>query len=373
VAGGVLGAITATFARVPGLLVMVPAAIGLRGNIFGAFGNRVSTSIHAGTFRLSLRRETVLGQNLLAAAVLTAGISLGLAVIAKVVAVALGIEGTVGVLDLAVISIVGGAIASAVVMAATLALTAGAVRRDWDLDSVTAPIVSVLGDVLTLPALWLAAGLVGYHLLTPSLGVVLCVASVVIVVVAARSRLDDLRRITRESLPVLLAAATVSTLAGIALEKRFELFDQYPALLVLVPAHLSSAGALGGILSGRVSTKLLLGTAEPTTWPQRSARSDIWFVTALALPVYAFNGIGAHYTARLLGQASPGLPDMLAVSLIGGAAALAFVAAIAYLGDVVAVRTGVDPDTYGIPVVSSSLDLVGAFTLIVTISALGIV
>jgi mgtE-like transporter len=369
----VLGSITATFARVPGLLVLVPAAIGLRGNIFGAFGNRISTSIHTGTFRLSLRRETVLGQNLLAAAVLTAGLSVGLAVVTKGVAVGLGIEGTVGVLDLAVVSIVGGAVASAVVMGATLALTAGAVKRDWDLDSVTAPIVSVLGDVLTLPALWMATALVGLHLVTNSLGIVLSVVSIAIVVVAARSQLEELRRIIRESLPILFAAATVSTLAGIALEKRFELFDQYPALLVLVPAHLSSAGALGGILSGRVSTKLLLGTAEPTAWPERSARSDIWFIAALALPVYAFNGLGAHLTARLLGQASPGLAELVAVSLLAGSAATVFVAAIAYAGAVVSVRTGVDPDTYGIPVVSSSLDLVGAFTLILTITALGIV
>ena len=372
-AGGVLGSITATFARIPGLLVLVPAAIGLRGNIFGAFGNRISTSIHAGTFRLSLRREAVLGQNLLAAVVLTAGLSVALAVVAKVVAVGLGVEGTVGVLDLAVISIVGGAVASIVVMGATLLLAVGAVRRDWDLDSVTAPIVSVAGDVLTLPALWLAAGLVGIHILTPAIGITLSVASIVVVVVAARSQLEELRRIVRESLPILLAAATVSTIAGIALEKRFELFDQYPALLVLVPAHLSSAGALGGIISGRVSTKLLLGTAEPTAWPERAARSDIWFVAALALPVYALNGLGAHLTAAILGEASPGLGSLLAVSLIGGAAAVVFVAAIAYAGAVVSVRTGVDPDTYGIPVVSSTLDLVGAFTLILTITALGIV
>ena len=36
VAGAMLGAIVATFEDLPGLLVMVPAAIGLRGNIFGA-------------------------------------------------------------------------------------------------------------------------------------------------------------------------------------------------------------------------------------------------------------------------------------------------------------------------------------------------
>ncbi len=36
-------------------------------------------------------------------------------------------------------------------------------------------------------------------------------------------------------------------------------------------------------------------------------------------------------------------------------------------------RVGVDPDTYGIPVVSSIVDFVGAVALIVTISLLGIV
>ena len=41
VAGAVLGSITGTFEALPGLIVMVPAAIGLRGNIFGTFGNRL--------------------------------------------------------------------------------------------------------------------------------------------------------------------------------------------------------------------------------------------------------------------------------------------------------------------------------------------
>ena len=49
VAGAFLGAITGTLQDYPGLLVLVPAAIGLRGNIFGAFGNRISTTIHTGT------------------------------------------------------------------------------------------------------------------------------------------------------------------------------------------------------------------------------------------------------------------------------------------------------------------------------------
>ena len=49
------------------------------------------------------------------------------------------------VLDLATVSIVGGIVGSAVVLAATLWLARGAVSYGWDLDNVNAPLVSTLG------------------------------------------------------------------------------------------------------------------------------------------------------------------------------------------------------------------------------------
>jgi mgtE-like transporter len=51
IAGAFLSSITSTLDKYPGLLVLVPAAIGLRGNIYWAFGNRMSTANHTGTFR----------------------------------------------------------------------------------------------------------------------------------------------------------------------------------------------------------------------------------------------------------------------------------------------------------------------------------
>jgi mgtE-like transporter len=371
-AGAFLGAITATLAKYPGLLVLVPPAIGLRGNIFGSFGNRLSTSIHAGTFRWSLRREAALGQNVLAAMLLTMGMSLVLAVVAKTVAVGMGVAGSIDLVSMATVSIVGGLLGSLVVLAASLGLTGGAVRFGWDLDNVAAPLVSTLGDVLTLPAVYLATFLLGISIVTPTVGVVLVAASVVFLVAGWRSTTEGLRRIVHESVPVLLVAGIVSAGAGITLEKSFDRFDALPALLVLVPAHLSSSGALGGVLSGRLSSKLFLGLVPPEGRPNREARRDISLVFLLAVPVYLANGAGAHAVARVLGQASPGLGQMVAVSLIGGALAIAFVVAVAYYGTVAAYRTGVDPDTYGIPVVSSSVDLVGAFTLIIAISTLGL-
>jgi mgtE-like transporter len=372
IAGAFLGAITGTLARYPGLLVLVPAAIGLRGNIFGAFGNRLSTSIHAGTFRWSTRPEAVLGQNVLAAMLLTMGMSLALAVVAKTVAVGMGLSDSIDLLSMSTVSIAGGVLGSVVVLGAALGLTGGAVRYGWDLDNVTAPLVSTLGDVLTLPALYLATLLLGIAVVTPTVGSVLVVASLVLLVAGWQSSTEGLRRIVRESVPILFVAGCVSAGAGIVLEKSFSRFDALPALLVLVPAQLSSSGALGGILSGRLSSKLFLGMVDPSGKPNREARRDITLILLLAVPVYVFNGFGAHWVARALGQASPGLGQMLALSLIAGALAVLFVVAVAYYGTVAAYRTGVDPDTYGIPVVSSSVDFVGAFTLILAIATLGL-
>lgn len=372
VAGAILGSLTATFERRPGLLVLVPAAIGLRGNVFGSLGNRVSTAIHAGDLQLRVRRSTVLGQNVLAAAALTLGMSLALVGIAVMVSVGLGLGHTIGVADLALVSIGGGAVASLPVLAATLGLAAGAVRFGWDLDNVTAPLVSTLGDVLTLPALYFATGLLGLGLVTSGMGWGLAVVALVAIVLGTRSSLPQMRRIVVTSLPVLLLAGVVSSLAGVALERRLVTFSALPALLILVPAHLSSAGALGGILSGRLSSKLLLGLAPPTAVPARAAREDLWLVGALAAPVFVVNGAGAHVVARLLGAQSPGLGHLVAASVLAGAAAMVVVMAIAYYGTIATVRLGIDPDTYGIPVVSSTVDLVGALALVVAIATLGL-
>ena len=372
VAGAFLGAVSATFANRPGLLVLVPAAIGLRGNIFTPVGSRLSTAIHTGTFNLSRNPRSVLGQNVVAAVVLTIAASVLLGVVAKVIAVALGQSGSVPVADFVVVSTVGGILASAVVLASTVGIAAGAVRYDWDLDDVSAPLVSTLGDVLTLPALWLAAGLTGIAIVTPSIALVGVVAAVVVLVLALRTSLDELPRIVRQSMPVLVLAGAVSALAGVAIERQLAPFTEHPALLVLLPAFLSSCGALGGILSGRLGTKLHLGLIEPATVPSRLARRDIGAALALAVPVFAYDALGATAIATLVGHETPGVLTMLAVTMLGGLVAVAFVVLVAYYGTIASFRVGLDPDSYGIPIVTSTVDFTGAVALVLAIVAVGL-
>ena len=230
-AGVALASMSNRLALLPGLVVLIPAAIGMRGNIFGALGSRLGTGIHTGLFSLSRRRWDFLPQNLFAATVLTLSTSLFLGVMARIASAVFGLR-SISVWDFVVISILGGVLGSLVVGTATVGVAVLSHRREWDLDSVSAPIVTAIGDTCTLPALWAASYLAGIRHVTAAVG---AATTLVCVVMAVRGFLTDLplaRRIIRESVPVLFAAGVVDILAGSVVEARIERFIAFPALLV---------------------------------------------------------------------------------------------------------------------------------------------
>jgi mgtE-like transporter len=369
VAGLTLGAISDTLEELPGLLVLVPAAIGLRGTIFGALGARLGTSIHTGTFGLSARADTVLGQNVLASGVLTLVTSVVLAFLAKGVAVGFGLDGTISVVDFLVISLVGGLVSSAVVMVLTVSLAANSVRHSWDLDNVMAPLVTAAGDMVTLPSLFLATFLVGFDIVTPLIAVAGVIAAAAVLVLALRSSFEVLKRILVESLPIVVIAGSLSLIAGITLEGQLSSLTDYPALLALVPPFLASAGAIGGILSSRLTSKPHLGVIEPTPVPGRGARSDLLTSYAVAVPVFAASSVVADLAAWLIDLDSPGPFVMVVVAVVGGLLATTLSLAIAYYGAIVSYRLGLDPDNIGIPLVTSSIDLLGSISFILAVTA----
>jgi len=372
VAGLTLGSITGTLESLPGLLVLVPAAIGMRGNVFGALGSRLGTAVHTGTFRMSARRDTLVGQNLAASLSMSLSVSLVLAVLAKSISVAFGLENTISIADFVVISVIGGILSSIVVMGITVFVAQLGVRRNWDLDNISAPIVTAAGDMVTLPALFLASYLVGIPWLTTIVAILCAVVALVALFASIRSRYPILRRIARESLPVLVLAGTIDVIAGLTIEKRLESFLVYPALLVLVPPFLEDSGALGSILSARVSTKLHLGTLVPVRGSLRSIGEDFLLVYLYAIPVFFLLGVSADIAALVAGLKSPGSLEMIAVSMLAGVIATTFAVLVGFYGAVAAHRLGLDPDNHGIPIVTSSLDLLGAFALILVIVALGL-
>jgi len=373
VTGVTFAVISNSLALLPGLVVLVPAAIGMRGNVFGGLGSRLGTMIHTGTFRVSGRIDTEVGQNASAAILSSLATAALLAVLAKVMSEMFVGGRSITIADFMVVSVIGAILSSAVVLVLTVAVAAFCARRDLDLDNVAAPIVTAAGDMVTLPSLFVATYLLGIHLLTP----IIAIASVVIGVGAAMvgigSRgLPILRRIVIESLPILALAGVVDLLAGITIQNRFTSLLKYPALLVMVPAFLEDSGSLGAILAARVSTKLHLGTLgdRGTSW--RAATNDVMLVYLYAVPVFVFLGLTSTLVANVLNKASPGIVDMLGVSLIAGFLATSAAVAVGFYSAAATHRFGLDPDNHAIPLVTSSLDLLGALSLILAIVILGL-
>ncbi|MFO1536622.1 MAG: magnesium transporter [Actinomycetota bacterium] len=374
IAGLVLGAITGTLEVLPGLLVLVPAAVGLRGNVFGALGSRLGTLVATGDFEVSRRRTSPVGQNLEAAVALSIGASLLLAVVAKLVADAFGVRNAISIVDFVVIAVVGALIPTLVVLGITLGVAALGVRREWDVDNVSVPVVTAAGDVVTLPSLVLATLLVtdvpaG---VTGAVAGEVTVGSLVLLVAGIRSGRTVTRRIVRESLPFLLLAGLISTLAGITIQGRLGALAAEPALLVVIPPLLSLSGSLAGILSARVATKLHLGLVDPTRLAVGPIAPDLTLVFLVALPIYLVRGGLADGLAALIGLASPGVVALLGVVVIAGVLATAVTSVVAYAAALVTYRLGWDPDNNGVPLVSSSSDFLGAVAFMVTLVILGI-
>ena len=70
-AGIILGNMEFFLKTYPGLMVIIPGAIGMRGNIFGSFGSRLSTHLHIGTLSPEFKRSDILDENITASLILT--------------------------------------------------------------------------------------------------------------------------------------------------------------------------------------------------------------------------------------------------------------------------------------------------------------
>ncbi|MEX2256921.1 MAG: magnesium transporter [Acidimicrobiia bacterium] len=372
-AGLILGSITGTLEELPGLLVLVPAAVGLRGNVFGALGSRLGTLVATGEFRLSRRFDTEVGQNLAASVALSLSLSLLLAFVAKGIAEAFGVS-AMGVGDFMVVSVIGALIPTAVVMAITVGVAALGVEREWDVDNVSVPVVTAAGDMVTLPSLFLATYLI-IDMPGAVVGVLagLCgVIGLASLVVALRSHLAVLRRVVAESLPFLLVAGVVSTLAGITIQSRLSTLAAEPALLIVIPPLLSLSGSLAGILSARIATKLHLGVLEPSRFSLRPVAEDITLVFVIALPIFLVLGLAADVLAVVVDLGTPGAAEMVGLMLLAGIMATVASCVVAYGAALVTYRLGWDPDNNGVPLVSSASDFLGAASLMVSLVILGL-
>jgi len=372
VAGLTLAHLTGTLTDFPGLLVLIPAAVGMRGTIFGAIGARLGTADAAGLLTIDLRPGGVLRRNVVVAVLTTFSSALWIAILARVVSAIAG-QPSIPLSQLLIVAVVGGAIGSGLILVITVALSAASTRLGWDLDSVSTPMVTALGDVTTLPSLFLATLLLSHGSVTTVIALMSLALALVCIAIAYRTNDRLLRKIVWEMTATILLTPILDVLAGQLQQARLGQLAAVPVLLAVIPPFVSQAGALGGIFSSRITSKMQLGVITPRGRPEIPAIVDASIVAALSVVVFLLIGAVGWLLGTVTGLPNvPAAPTLIGGTLLAGIVVTPITILASYYLAIVTYRFGLDPDNQGVPIITSVMDLAGVAVLLLVMTSSGV-
>lgn len=159
-AGVVLGGMEAELEILPGLLLLVPALLATRGNVYGSLGARLASALHQGLVepRFALDDRRIVSA-VVAAMINGVTVSVFAAVAGFAILAALGrphapLTALVGV------ALVAGVLSGLMLTAAVVAVVFAGYRRGLNPDTLAGPVVTTTGDVVGLATMLFAARLV---------------------------------------------------------------------------------------------------------------------------------------------------------------------------------------------------------------------
>jgi len=376
----------------PELFILVPALIGLKGNLEMTLASRLST--HANLGQLDTAEQTVkLGSANLALIQVQAVVVGALASLLALLMSWLADPARADILRALVLlasSVITASAASFILGVVMVAVIAVSKRHNINPDNVATPIAAALGDLVTLsllaviakflvsssPALVLSL-LSGYILLTP-----LCVSK-------AASNINT-AIILRHGWTPVLSAMIISSMGGKILNT---VIATYPQIAVFQPVINGVAGNLVGIQASRISTDLhrtsklghlpaplsscnLLNPLYSFSLSCCSA-SPMMTSNATAALVLLFLVIPGHLVFNLAIGLSQGFTVLSAGFLfLYLLAALLQVGLLLHLANVMVHSMwsrGVDPDNSAIPYLTALGDLLGGAALALVFHLLDIV
>jgi len=367
-----MGVLDEYLVLVPGLLMLIPPTVGLRGNIFGALGSRLSSKLHIGTLEPQMGGNKVLLRQLFASTVQLMVLSAFIPIVGEVLGLLLPID-MAPFFILLFISLTAGLLSGLVLFAITVWITFASYRKMWDPDNVSAPVIATAGDLLTVPVLFLCAYLA---LELPSLLVMSTALLLLILMLAATVPLflgsgSEGRKVLRDSMPVAAVAVLLSTVAGLILGASFESFFAGSIFLVYIPVFNEQGGSMGSILGSRITSAAYLGSIKMTGRPNSFALRSSFSLWLISLVVFSMMSVLSFVLGPISGLPIPPIPVTLLVLLAGATSIAAISSLVAYYIAYVSFRIGLDPDNVVIPLLTATMDIVGSGSLLFFVLAAG--
>ncbi|MFP4558932.1 MAG: magnesium transporter [Archaeoglobaceae archaeon] len=384
VTGVVMGHGSDRFVVLPALVLLIPPSIALRGNIYASLGSRLGSYLHTGKISPTFVMDQRVARNVYSSTLLLLIFSIIAGLLAAQMAIPMGLNtiesSNTGFLELtlslALISTLAAFFSAILMIPCTFALAIGSYRWGWNPDNVTAPFITLVGDMVTLPLLFASMDIVlaidSYIKVTATFIVLLLTAGFYLL--NKRTEQGGLgEKIVRESIPVLLICTVLNFGAGTILGDNLESFVALAGLFIIIPAFLEDGGAIGGILSARISTMLHLGILYPESRPPKEVLLSFGTMHLLALIIFPVIGLAGQMVNQLLQLPTIPTVQMVLLTVIAGQLLMLTLDLLTYYFSIIAYRKNLDPDNVGVPLITSSADILGMACLVFTMMLLNIV
>jgi mgtE-like transporter len=148
VAGTTLSVMTDLFTEIPGLIVVIPAIIAMRGNISTAFGSRLGSAYHLGIIDIDNLWNEELKQNILGSLVLSFFIAFIIGFLAYITSVILNVYPNP--IKLISIVLLAGIISAVILTMMTIGIIYLVFKRGYNPDNITGPALATFGDIVTM-------------------------------------------------------------------------------------------------------------------------------------------------------------------------------------------------------------------------------
>ncbi|NJE41775.1 cation transporter [Thermococcus sp. GR6] len=336
----------------PGLLVILPGMMGLRGNVFGSMASRFSTMLYLGDLEPSLREKKVL-KNIVIAMLL----SLIPVTILWAIGVIQGIR--YHALQILLIVVSSTILVSLILGYFTAFVTIFAFRKEVDPDSMAAPLVASMGDLLTIPAL------IAFILLLETSKETFWGSNLILILLflllLAISRVRKAEIVEfKELFTIITALALLSLISGFTLQRFSDLIGASIILGFAYPSILSSFGNYGSIIAAKTSTALHLGEIDGYLSKEPFMEILALFLTTPIVGVL-INVFGAGI-AHFIAGAEPRIVYELTLSYPLMAL---FIMLYSYTISYFLFQKNIDPDNVAIPLISNNSDIFGTIYVVI--------
>ncbi|WP_298498976.1 magnesium transporter [uncultured Methanobrevibacter sp.] len=365
-AGIILGRMTFFLETFPGLLVIIPGAIGMRGNIFGSFASRLSTNLHIGIISPEFEFSDELNYNIFSSFVLTLVLSIFLAIVAKVLCMLLH-QPSMSLIDFILICVIAGIISNLIMLPITMLVSFKSFEHGWDPDNITSPIIAAFGDLFTLPAIIVSIfilNFINFDFIVKDIVLAAIVIAVVISFIYCYRLSYETKTIIKQSIPVLLLCSFLGGSAGAILNSSVETLLTNPSLLTLLPLFSGESGSLISILGARLSSGLHSGLIEPLNRPNLYAIDNFVICFVIAIVVFPMIGILAETSSVILKTAGVGFLNISLISTISGLILVTVMVFLVYYVSTISYNHNLDPDNIVIPISTSITDSISSLILI---------